>query len=130
MFLCNEEMSDNSFLNVISSGVEFEYIRFISVSRFLSDIFLIMLLNGVIPIPPAMNICGPVFLSSRIKVPFGPSPSIKVPVGNSSSVFLNPDCSLIFVVSLKSFPSVGDDERVKCLVDPRGSGYFNSGKVK
>ncbi len=84
-------------------------------------LYFMKLLKGVIPIPPAISTWVPFSCSSRINVPFGPSPEITAPILSSLRVFLKPDSCLIRVVFRIKFPSVGEEEIVKCRVLPRGS---------
>lgn len=88
-----------------------------------------MLLKGVIPIPPARKMCFLLLFLWRVKSPIGPLAFIDSPIFISSKVFLKPDSGLIFVVIIR-FSSVGDEEMVKALVGPLLSGYLSLGNVR
>lgn len=83
---------------------------------------LIMERNGVMPMPPPRKTTGVLGSSGRTKLPLAPRIGTSVFGGSCLIAFLKVELGSANLVVNMMCGSVGEEERVKCLVTPRSSG--------
>ena len=81
-----------------------------------------MLINGVIPVPPATNIIGRAVFGGSRREPKGPDICAGAPRGIARSVFLNPLSELLKETAIRPrVKSAGAEDMEKSRYDPRES---------